>query len=329
MRTFLALRRGLLVLLLALSWAWTIAGAAFCPLLPGWMRVVATLLSVVVPVWVWRRAGEKWRLASLLPLLGVATLLLLATPKTDRSWEDEQQRMPRVEVTGHHVVIHDVRDKRHSSEEQVEYYDLAFPLARLERVWFGVHLLNGSQLVAHTFLAFDVETEDGWEYFNVSIEVRREKGESFTVLGGLYRKFELMYVFASEQDILIRRAIENSDTIYFFPVKASKEKVHQLFRSIAARANRLSREPEFYNTLTNNCTNNIAAHVNRIAPRTVRTMDLRMVFPGLADQLLFDLGLLDSNLDLESARRHFRVDQRIKDNQQRVGLSVWIRQSAM
>ena len=54
-----------------------------------------------------------------------------------------------------------------------------------------------------------------------------------------------------------------------------------------------------------------------------------MVFPGLADQLLFDLGLLDSNLDLESARRYFRVDQRIKDNQQSVDLSDWIRQSAM
>jgi hypothetical protein len=50
-----------------------------------------------------------------------------------------------------------------------------------------------------------------------------------------------------------------------------------------------------------------------------------MLFPGLTDKLLFDKGLLDSDLDLESARRRFRVDQRIKANSEREDLSDWIR----
>ena len=54
-------------------------------------------------------------------------------------------------------------------------------------------------------------------------------------------------------------------------------------------------------------------------------LDLRMIFPGLADKLLFDQGLLDSDLDLESARHHFRVDQKIKENHEREDLSDWIR----
>ena len=66
--------------------------------------------------------------------------------------------------------------------------------------------------------------------------------------------------------------------------------------------------------------------MNQIAPRTVNPLDPRMVFPGLADRMLFDLGLIDSDLDLESARRHFRVDRRIKENRDRADLSKWIRQ---
>lgn len=50
-----------------------------------------------------------------------------------------------------------------------------------------------------------------------------------------------------------------------------------------------------------------------------------MIFPGLADELLFGQGLLDSDLDLESARRRFRVDLRIKKNLEREDLSDWIR----
>ena len=57
------------------------------------------------------------------------------------------------------------------------------------------------------FLAFGLETDQGRQYFNVSNEIRREKGEVFSLPGGLDRNFELMYVFASERDILIRRGI--------------------------------------------------------------------------------------------------------------------------
>lgn len=80
-----------------------------------------------------------------------------------------------------------------------------------------------------------------------------------------------------------------------------------------------------------NCrpTTSTAAHVNRIAAYTLNPLDPRMIFPGLADELLFGQGLLDSDLDLdldlESARRRFRVDLRIKKNLEREDLSDWIR----
>jgi len=327
MRALLFARRGLVVMLLGIAWLWTVTGAVFSPLLPTPLAVIAALVCLIVPAWSWRRASGRWRAAGLVvPLLGVLVLLLLARPQTERRWESEQQRMPQVEVVGHHVLIKGMRDIRRTSDPQVDYVNYSCRLDQIRSVWFGVERLGGSKLVAHTFLAFGVERGEQREYFNVSIEIRREKGEVFSLPGGLYRNFELMYVFGSEQDVLIRRAIEEKDVIYLFPVRATPGMVQRLFLDIAARANRLRSEPEFYNTLTNNCTNNIAAHVNRIAPRTVNPLDPRMVFPGLADRLLFDLGLLDTDLDLESARRRFRVDQQIKENPDRADLSNWIRQ---
>ena len=328
MRVLLFARRGLLVMLLGGAWLWSITGAVYSPLLPAPLALIVALVCLVVPAWSWRRANGRWRAAGLLvPLLGILALLLLARPQTDRRWESEQKRMPQVEVVGHHVLIKGMRDLRRTSDPLVDYVNYSCRLDQIRSVWFGVERLGGSKLVAHTFLAFGVERGEQREYFNVSIEIRREEGEVFSLPGGLYRNFELMYVFASEQDILIRRAIEEEDVIYLFPVRATPGTVQRLFLDVSARANRLRREPEFYNTLTNNCTSNIAAHVNRLAPRTVNPLDPRMVFPGLADRLLFDLGLLDTDLDLESARRHFRVDQRIKASPDRADISNWIRQS--
>ena len=327
MRYLLFICRGLVLVLLGTAWLWTVAGAAFCPLLPMALRPAVALLCVIIPAWTWRRAKQaRWRPAGLLVcFLAVTGLLLLTRPQNDRPWEADQQQLLRVEVTGHHVLIHRVRDIQKTADSRVDYYNLAFPLNQLRHVWFGVELLGGSHLVAHTFLAFSIDRDDGREYFNVSIEIRREQGETFSLPGGLYRNFELMYVFASERDVLIRRGIEEEDLIMLFPVRATPEIVQRLFLDIAARANRLQSEPEFYHTLTNNCTNNIGAHVNRIAAHTLNPLDPRMVFPGLADKLLFDQGLLDSDLDLESARRRFRGDQRIKENSEREDLSDWIR----
>ena len=76
------------------------------------------------------------------------------------------------------------------------------------------------------------------------------------------------------------------------------------------RANALAAHPEFYNTLTNNCTNSIARHVNAIAPHRLPWWSWRFVLPAYSDQLAYDAGLLDTTLPLAEARRHFQINAR-------------------
>ncbi len=57
------------------------------------------------------------------------------------------------------------------------------------------------------------------------------------------------------------------------------------------RANELASRPEFYNTVTNNCTTNIARHINRISPRRLR-YDYHILLPGYSAKLAYDEGLI-------------------------------------
>jgi hypothetical protein len=58
------------------------------------------------------------------------------------------------------------------------------------------------------------------------------------------------------------------------------------------RVNQIAREPEFYDTLTNNCTTNIVRHINRVNPNRVFA-DLRVLLPGYSDSLAYDEGLIE------------------------------------
>ena len=46
-------------------------------------------------------------------------------------------------------------------------------------------------------------------------------------------------------------------------------RLQDLRPEMLGRANALASTPEFYNTLTNNCTSNVVDHVNHIAPRAI------------------------------------------------------------
>ena len=90
-------------------------------------------------------------------------------------------------------------------------------------------------------------------------------------------------------------------------VRASRERIRALFLEMLARANALATRPEFYNTLTNNCTTNVVDHVNHIVPRAV-PHGIDTILPGYADEVAYSLGLIDNSISLDAARRRFRVN---------------------
>ncbi len=241
-------------------------------------------------------------------LLALAFDWLRQRPSNDRDWLPNEAVMPRVTFRGRLVDVRNVRVTTYRGTEDYTpaYDDRTFDLDRLVGVWFVVEPFSKWGGAAHTFLSFEFA---GPEFVAISVEARKERGETYHFLKGLFRRYELLYVVGDERDLVRLRSNYRRDDVFLYPIRASPERVRGLFVEMLERAEALRVDPEFYNTLTSNCTSNIVGHVNRLVPGRV-PFSLRWMFPGYADRLAYDLGLIDTALPFDSIRPRFRINER-------------------
>jgi hypothetical protein len=234
-----------------------------------------------------------------------------AEPSHERAWIEEQRMLPS--ITFDDSVVH-VRGVRNFSYRSVDdftpgYDDRSYDLRRLERVWYVLSPFSARwRGPAHSFLSFGFS--DG-AFVSVSVEARRERGEAYSPLKGLLRRYELMYVIGDERDLIGLRAVTWDDPVYLYPMRATPEQARALFTDMMRRAAALEQRPEFYNTFTNNCTTNILDPVNRIAEKRI-PYGLDVLLPGYSDRLAYRLGLIDTELSLEEARARYLVNARAR-----------------
>lgn len=219
--------------------------------------------------------------------------------------------MARAEMRGDSLFLHRMRNFSYTAEERFTpaYEDRAYDLNALESVWFIVTPFSTHwRGPAHTFVSFGFADS---QYVAISVEARREPGETYGPLTGLFRRFELIYVVGDERDLIGSRAVYGGYDVYVYPIRASSERIRAMFVEMLARANALATKPEFYNTLTNNCTSNVVDHVNHIVPRAV-PHGIKTILPGYADEVAYSLGLIDNSISFEEARRRYRVNDRAR-----------------
>ena len=80
------------------------------------------------------------------------------------------------------------------------------------------------------------EFSDG-RFLGVSVEIRKEQGESYSPLRGLFRQYELMYVIADERDVLQLRTNYRKDSdLYLYEVVAGQEATRAFLVDMMERA---------------------------------------------------------------------------------------------
>ena len=214
----------------------------------------------------------------------------------DRDWSPELEQLPTVSLDAGKVTLTNIRHNTYLSEDDfvVEYFDRQFSLSEIQSVDFVVVPFKIKQ-IAHTMLSFGLQ--DG-TYLTVSIEVRKEKGERYNPALGLGRRFELIYLVGDERDLIRVRTEHRDAEVYVYPSIATPEQAQALFLNVMERANQLAADPEFYNTIRNNCTTNLAGHVNEISSKKIM-YGWRVLLPGLSAKYAYDLGLLDNRIPFE------------------------------
>lgn len=241
-------------------------------------------------------------------LLAFAYVHFFERPSNARNWSPDQRIVPHAVFGGNSVTIHNVRNfaYRTAADYDERHETRTYDLDKIDKAWFIVERFGAEPVtapgIAHTFLTFGF----GGEYVSISIEIRKEQGERFSPVKGLLRQYELMYVIADERDAIGLRTHIRRDPVYMYPVKATPEQLRKLFVDMLTRANKLAKAPEFYNTLTNNCTTSIVDHVNTIAP--LIPFSYKIVLPAFSDELAYDLKLIPADGPFEAVRLAHRID---------------------
>lgn len=234
-----------------------------------------------------------------------AAMCVVVQPSKERDWTLDQSKLPVAQFAGDRVTVRNIRNFTYRSETDYTpaWYDRTFDLNKLESAWFVVEPF-GKGGAAHTFVSFGF---GGNDFVAISVEIRKEKGESFSPLKGLMRQYELMYVVGDERDLIKLRTNHRKDVVYLYPVETTRAKMRKMFVAMLERANELEREPEFYNTATNTCTTNLVRHVNDITTGRV-PFSMATLLPASSDRLAYDLGLIRTKLPFEQARAAFQIN---------------------
>jgi hypothetical protein len=245
-------------------------------------------------------------LLAILMLAGCKTYSPVA--KKEPLWSPDLERTPTVVINENLAKVFNVRHctYRTSTDYDVRWYDKVVDLDKLRMVDFVMVPFGDVPGIAHTMVSFGF---DGQDYLGVSVEVRRRVGESYNPIVGLTNYYPVHYVFADEQDLIGRRAIHDKNDVYVYRANATAEQGRAMFIDMCERANSLSITPEYYNTLTNNCTTNLVRHVNRIAKYEKVPLNSKVLFPGYSDRLAYELGLIASDRPFEITKREARVNE--------------------
>ncbi|MCA1801372.1 MAG: DUF4105 domain-containing protein [Rhodothermaceae bacterium] len=260
-------------------------------------------------------------------LLVAGWAYLILNPSNERDWRTEHRVLPTVEIEDSLVHIRNVRNFRYPAygEPAPGYYDATYDLGKIESVWFVLSpFLAEWRGPAHSFLSFEFADS---QFVSISVETRREKDSDYSFVKGALNQFELMYVIGDERDLIGLRVVTWEDPVYLYPMRATPAQVRELFVTMLTRAQQLEYEPEFYNTITNNCTTNIVDAVNVIATERI-PYSLGIFLPGYSDNLAHRLGFINSDLPLEEAREQYRVDENSAANLDAADFSHRIRNQA-
>ncbi|MFG1344426.1 DUF4105 domain-containing protein [Xanthobacter autotrophicus DSM 431] len=262
------------------------------------LMAVAGLTAVALVVLAWRRMALAWAGVAVAGLVAGVWWALIP-PSNTRDWASDVARSLTAEVVGNEVILHNVRnfDWRTETDFTERWETRRYALDKLETVDLFSSVW-GNPAIAHTLIGFGFA--DGQRVV-LSIEIRKEKGESFSEIGGFFKEFELSMIAADESDIVRLRTDARGETVSIYPLKVTPDQARRLFLSYLDFANALAVTPQFYQTVTSNCTT-VIYKLARIVDSRV-PFDWRILLSGYLPDYLYAHSLIRTDLPLDQVKR--------------------------
>jgi Domain of unknown function (DUF4105) len=287
----------------------------------GAVAAWATLgVATLIALW-------QHRSMSAIPCFAVVLAILLVwwhrlRPSNDRVWADDVAQMTTGTVEGTRVTLHNVRnfDWRTRTDYTQRWESRSYDLQRLDSVDMILSYWS-YRAIAHVLISFGFE--EG-EHVVFSVEIRREKSEGFSEIGGFFKEFALSIIAADERDVIRVRTNIRGEDDYLYQIRLPIPAMRSLFLAYVEQANSLVLTPRFYNTISVNCTTlvyHMVKHIVGFLP-----WDYRLLLSGYLPTYVYRIGGLDTRYKLEELRAFGCITQRAKNSGRSDTFSADIRQ---
>jgi len=256
------------------------------------------------------------------PIVAVALWWSTIPPSNTRDWTPDVARTARATFDGSRVTIQNVRNFNYRSENEYDqrWETRTYDLDRIQSVDLFLSFWGPTE-IAHTIVSWDFD--DG-QHLAISIETRKEKGESYSALRGFFRQYELYYVVADERDLVGLRTNHRGEQVYLYRLRATPAQARALLVDYLDEVNSLANHPEWYNALTQNCTTTIRGHTQHIG--AAGSFDWRMLANGHLDELLYERAQIDTSLPFAELKRRSDITDKAKAADDSPDFSAKIRQ---
>jgi hypothetical protein len=254
--------------------------------------------------------GQGWLPIAMFLVVFAAVLIwwMRLRPSNDRDWADDVARITHGEIDGDTVTLREVRnfDWRSNTDYTPRWETRRYDLRQLDSVDMITSYWTG-RAIAHVLFSFGFR--DG-QHVVFSVEIRRERSEQFSELGGFFKEFELSIIASDERDVIRVRTNVRGEEDYLYRINLPPEAARSLFKAYVEEANHLVTTPRYYNTITVNCTMLVYHMVKRIVGRL--PFSYQLLFSGYLPEYVHSVGGLDPRYALPELRSFGRITDRAR-----------------
>jgi len=248
------------------------------------------------------------RIATLTTVVVLIAWWQTLEPSHTRDWADDVAQLLQAEIKGDRLVLHNVRNFEWRSESdytprwETREYDLQQLVSAdlLLSYWMG-------PAIAHTLVSFGFA--DGRQLV-LSLEIRKERHEAFSAIAGFFRQYETVLIAADENDIVRVRTNIRGETVHLYRLALGQAELRAALLGYLHEADEIRRQPQFYNTLTSNCTTIVFDLARQLAPGL--PLDYRLLLSGYFADYAYDQQGLWPGYDFSTLRAKGNITGRAR-----------------
>jgi len=279
-------------------------------------------LAALAAVPFFLRNSRQKRFFTAAMFLSAVVPYLFIRPGNDRIWDVPYTQTAYAEVEGDGVTIHHFRsfDYGAGSEPIPNWSTRTYDLRNLRGMDFFMSYW-GSEYIGHPIFSFDFGAQG---HLAFTIEARMEKGETYSLFAGLYKRYELSYIPCEESDaVRARTNFRENENVHLYRTVATPAQARARFLEFIETMNKVRRKPRFYNVITSNCTTAVRSQMTGGFP-----FDWRIIVNGKLDEMLYDRGLLvTGGLPFEELKRRAFINPKVRQHPEKENFSTRIREN--